>query len=561
VDGSWVWEVSTEDACHWLVGVDGAEGATRSIGFLGPEGVVVSAGAGGVRLELPGRPGTPAFLPMPGTTDAAVAPDGSAVFTSGESGALRWPARRPSPGVVRLGPPEPLRPLAGFPTGRVRVARGGRALAAVVDDERGRVRVLDLDGRAPPVDLAGHPNVQRLDLSPDGRWLATGTWQGTHVKVWDVGRGALARTLPVAYSAEVVFSPDSRTLLTATGAEYAVWEVGTWRPRLRVVRSQSGGLPGVAAFSPDGRLIALARTRSTVQVVDAGTGRERATLEAPEPRNVSGLGFSPDGLHLAVAFTGPRILVWDLDALRRGLGALGLDWPLPHGPAAATRPRPLTVVVESAPWLAALERGEALARSGRWDEAAAAIDEAIAAGAPHASLRVRRALLFHARGDESAYRGACLELLRTFEAAGVAPDAANDIAWACALGAGAVDDYEPLIRLAGSAVAGRHDPARLNTLGAILYRAGRFAESVRQLERAVAARGGGGSVHDALFLAMAHHRLGHGDEARSWLRRANSPPPVAAFRPDPAEGTLWHSGPELDLLRREAAATVGSLGP
>ena len=64
----------------------------------------------------------------------------------------------------------PSGPLAGFPTGRIRLGRGGRTLAAVVDDEiRGHFRNLDLEGRTPLVVLAGHRNAERLALSPDGR--------------------------------------------------------------------------------------------------------------------------------------------------------------------------------------------------------------------------------------------------------------------------------------------------------------------------------------------------------------------------------------------------------
>ena len=190
VGSSWLWEVAAGGECRSLAGVEGWGAATWSVGFLGPDGVLVSAGGPGVRLELPSRDGTPAFMTMPGTSDVVVAPDGSSLISSGTAGVLRWPVRRPSPQEIRIGPPEPLSPLAGVPTGRIRLDRGGRTLAAVVDNERGLVRILDLEGHTHPLTLAGHWNAERLDLSPDGRWLATGTWQGTHVKIWDIRGGA-----------------------------------------------------------------------------------------------------------------------------------------------------------------------------------------------------------------------------------------------------------------------------------------------------------------------------------------------------------------------------------
>ncbi len=45
-----------------------------------------------------------------------------------------------------------------------------------------------------------------------------------------------------------------------------------------------------------------------------------------------------------------------------------------------------------------------------------------------------------------------------------------------------------------------------------MYRSGRFEEGIRL-------RGGGSVPADWPFLAMAHHRLGHRDEARRWLDR------------------------------------------
>ena len=165
----------------------------------------------------------------------------------------------------------------------------------VLDDEVGRVVILDLRGRDPPMTLTGHPHLERLDLSPDRRWVATGTWQGNGVKVWDLNRGTLARDLAVEGSADVLFSPDGRSLVTASGDEYAIWDVGSWTPRLQLPRIQAIGLPGQAAFSPDGHVLAITTTRSLVQLVDAESGRELATLEPPEPKNISVIRFSPDG--------------------------------------------------------------------------------------------------------------------------------------------------------------------------------------------------------------------------------------------------------------------------
>jgi serine/threonine protein kinase/WD40 repeat protein len=525
--------------------------------FVPGTGVLVSTDKTGVRLQVPGERAT-AFLALPGTAGLAMAPDGSYLITSGATGLLRWPIARSASEDLKIGPPEMLGPLAGLPTGRVRLDRDGRTLAVVIDGEVGRVVVLDLEGRGPLVNLAGHPNLERVDLSPDGRWVATGTWQGRGVRVWDARRDSLAREIDVKTSADVLFGPEGRSLVTASGDEYGIWDLSTWNQLVQIPRRQAAGVPGQAAFSPAGEVLAIARTRSLVQLVDVRSGRELATLEAHDPRNVSALRFSPDGRLLVVALDINGIRIWDLGAIRQGLESIGLRWPLALGTGSIAQSVliPKAIVVEEAPWAAALARGEELARSERWKEAGVAFEEAVASGARHIEAQFRRALFRQACGDQTAYSDACRQLLRTIEAVELAPSVANDIAWVCALGSGAVADYSRVVHLAEAATASRSTSGRLNTLGAVLYRAGRFEEAVRQLGRAVEVQGAGGTAHDALFLAMAHQKLGHADEARRWLRLGTAHEPGAARKPGASRERSWVLRLELEILRREACAMI-----
>ena len=475
----------------------------------------------GVRLEVPGGEAA-AFVALPGTAGIAAAPDGSFLITSGATGLLRWPVGRSAAGDLRVGPPEPLGPLAGLPTGRVRLGRDGRTLAVVLDGEVGRVVILDLQGRDPPITLAGHPNLERLDLSPDGRWVATGTWQGNGVKVWDARRGTLARELAVEGSADVLFSPDGRSLVTASGDEYAIWDVGSWTLRLQHPQEPGDRPTGPGGLQP--RRPRAGDRHEREAWCNLSTPSRAGSWRPSRPLNRKtspSLGFSPDGRLLVVALDAAGIQVWDLGAIRRELESLGLDWPTATGagPVASPMLIPEQIVVEDAPWIDPLARGEDLARSGRWDDAAVAFEEAIASGARHVDAQTRRVLLRRARGDETAYGAACRQLLQTVR--GVRACAACRQRHRVGL--------RPRVRgrrrlLARSSSSPRWPPPaapladRLNTLGAILYRAGRFEEAVRQLERSVEVHGAGGTPYDALFLAMAHHQLGHADEARRWLR-------------------------------------------
>jgi serine/threonine protein kinase/WD40 repeat protein len=556
-----IWEVADGVEYRAVLRGERGDASMGYIDFVPGTSVLASAGKTGVRFRVPGER-TDALLALPGMAGLAIALDGSFLITSGATGLLRWPIARSAAGGLRIGPPKPLVPLAGLPTGWVRIGRDGRTLAVVLDGEIGRVAIFDLQGGGTLVNLTGHRNLDQLDLSPDGRFVATGTWQGRGVRVWDVRRGSLVRELEVSTGASVLFRPNGRLLATASGEEYAIWDLSTWTRRVQIPRIQSAGVPGQVAFNPAGDVLAVAKTRSQVQLVDVESGQELATLEAPEPNNVSALGFSPDGRLLFETRTIPSLRAWDLDAIRRGVESVGLHWPaaIGAGPVSTSTFTPKVIEVENAPWTSALARGEELARSEHWNEAAQAFEEAVASGAGHIDAQYHRALFREARGDEPAYSDACRRLLRMAEAAQIVPSVANEISWTCCLGPGAVADYSPVVRLAEIAVASRTSNSRLNTLGAVLYRAGRFEEAVRQLDRAVQIQGGGTAL-DALFLAMAHHKLGHAEEARRWLRLGTAVEPIAMRNPGAIGDRAWNFTLELEILRREARTMIEPDGP
>ncbi|MGH4008008.1 MAG: CHAT domain-containing WD40 repeat protein [Pseudonocardiaceae bacterium] len=64
------------------------------------------------------------------------------------------------------------------------------------------------------------------------------------------------------------------------------------------------------AFSPDGLRLATAGTADSVQIWDAGSGRQLVTID-DELWNVWGVGFSPDGRRLATAGEQKTARVWD----------------------------------------------------------------------------------------------------------------------------------------------------------------------------------------------------------------------------------------------------------
>jgi tetratricopeptide (TPR) repeat protein len=217
---------------------------------------------------------------------------------------------------------------------------------------------------------------------------------------------------------------------------------------------------------------------------------------------------------------------------------------------------------------ARLLRADLNARLGAWPDAAADYDQAIDVGLP-ASLWDAAALAQLAAGNRAGYRKVCAAALAQaarpqselppYLADLPAGVAANNAAWTCALGPDA-GDMEAALRQARRAVGERpREAAMLNTLGAVLYRAGQFEAAVRTLAEAEALAGPRGELLDWIFLAMAHQQLGHASEARRWFDRAEHfAEPVLAEPPDSRSALPWPRRLEIQLLLKEAKGVVSA---
>jgi WD40 repeat protein len=216
--------------------------------------------------------------------------------------------------------------------------------------------------------LGPHRGLNQCWISPDGRWVATATWKGQDVKVWEVATGRLAWQFPCD-SANVRFGPDGRWLgvIAFPRPECRLWHVGSWQPGPTI---QVGRATLTMAFSRDDRLLALDDS-GRVRLVDPDSGRELATLDAGTDSSAHFfcLAFSPDGTQLA-AGRDHIIHLWDLRHIRAQLAALGLDWDAPPYRPPGRRP-PLGPVVlvsspeESANQLRAEVDDQETARAGR----------------------------------------------------------------------------------------------------------------------------------------------------------------------------------------------------
>jgi WD40 repeat protein len=164
----------------------------------------------------------------------------------------------------------------------------------------------------------GRNFVQAACVSPDGRFLALGFYEGP-VRLFHLGTGAEAAVFAATSPAwqGLRFTPDGRALASAESAGLVrLLESATGAQRLSI-RAEEDGAVGLA-FSPGGGVLATwprgrdgRRASFPVRLWDALTGRELGRLDGHRGR-VNQAAFAPDGKTLATAGDDTTVLIWDI---------------------------------------------------------------------------------------------------------------------------------------------------------------------------------------------------------------------------------------------------------
>lgn len=169
-----------------------------------------------------------------------------------------------------------------------------------------------VDGK--PVKAAHLSIVESMVYSPDSKYLVTGSFQ--EVNIWDAQTGVLRQKL-TGFAHNVValtFSADGKMLATGGGAptedgEVKIFEVGTWKQIMEVKAGHSDTVYGVS-FAPDGKKIATCSADKFIKVWEIPSAKFLKSFEG-HTHHVLDVGWTSDGKLLASAGGDNTVKVWD----------------------------------------------------------------------------------------------------------------------------------------------------------------------------------------------------------------------------------------------------------
>jgi WD40 repeat protein/Flp pilus assembly protein TadD len=580
-------------------------------GAMHPDGRLFAVPAGnGVYLWDLQTGDEVAHIRMPTNVSTTFA-GASGLLTNSREGLLYWPIDRAAGPAIeyRVGPPQ------RWHTGQSSVLAGSKdaQVVAYVQGLHGPTLLFHRERLERPIALRPQWDARHVAISPDGAWVATGTFGARTaadcvVKVWRADTGRFIRQFVTGALGGSSFSPDGQWLQVHGSEGNIMVRTATWEPAWAAKGRHD------SVFSPDSRLLAAESGEGVIRLLEAATGREKVCLEDPNQDQASHLRFTPDGTYLVAVSNESRVVhVWNLSLIRKQLAALDLDWdepPYPPAPPAPAESIRVTVVgaemvgdplamiqyelqtyslallanpldaglycqrarlyllMKDLPHAlnelnvalalvpghprARFLRGMVLAKQGRWSQARDDFNWLLERSTDDPELYRRRAETRMALEDDV---GAAADYAEWLKHGDLDAGTLNAVAWRL-VGRPAEREAAQLgaadVALPLIEKAAQQAPANPDivlTLGATYYRLGRYPDAIEALERLAKQPGGQLRAFELYVLAMCRHKLGDKATAKREVDDAGRWQAPAKLTPAQVE--------DLQSMRAEAETVLG----
>jgi WD40 repeat protein/serine/threonine protein kinase len=190
-------------------------------------------------------------------------------------------------------------------------SNGTRLVSGSVD---GTAKVWDARSGSELVTFREHKNpVSSVCFSPDGKQIVSSSYENALIKVWDSATGDTLMTLHHPGPESVVHamvSPDGKRIASG-GSDKTVklWDAQTGA-EITTFRGH-GACIWCVTFSPNGRYLASGSDDKTIKIWDVESGKEVATFlgHRATPRDIA---FTPDGRRLVSSGLESAVRVWDV---------------------------------------------------------------------------------------------------------------------------------------------------------------------------------------------------------------------------------------------------------
>lgn len=198
--------------------------------------------------------------------------------------------------------------VAYSPDGNIIAAVGGYR-----KQHKGTVYLWHAQTKKRKIIYEGPDYILSVVYSPDGRTIATGSWNGK-IQVWHTVTGEALKTISTGHKGGVeslAYSPDGKTLVSGGGYRddiVQLWD-GITGDHKTTLRGHTQTVSAVV-YSPDGKTLASGSTDGTLRFWNAITGDHKATFTAHT--DIVAVVYSPDGKTIATRSTDGTVLLWGI---------------------------------------------------------------------------------------------------------------------------------------------------------------------------------------------------------------------------------------------------------